>query len=246
MLTPQEVSDKKFVKAVFGGYDMTMVDDFLEIVTDDYGNLYKENAVLKSKLKVLVETVEEYRSVDDAMRKTLSNAQKMADKIIAEAELKRDELLGGAERDSKARIEEIREGVAKETRHYDSVTRQTADFIERVKHLYLAQIEALDTPFIEQTFTESVSADKIEEAAEAIFRSMEEKLSEAAQPEPEPVDVEDTAVYDIVDPRGGAPVSEEIVTGDDGEGEYELSPKPKFEFQDLKFGKEYQVNNNKK
>ena len=30
MLTPQEISEKEFTKAVFGGYDMSAVDDFLE------------------------------------------------------------------------------------------------------------------------------------------------------------------------------------------------------------------------
>ena len=28
MLTPQEISEKEFVKAVFGGYDMAVVDEF--------------------------------------------------------------------------------------------------------------------------------------------------------------------------------------------------------------------------
>ena len=59
MLSPQDISDKVFVKAVFGGYDMTGVDDFLEGVAGDYAALYKENAILKGKLKVLVEKVEE-------------------------------------------------------------------------------------------------------------------------------------------------------------------------------------------
>ncbi len=55
MLTPQDIRDKQFVKAVFGGYDMSTVDDFLEELTEDYAALYKENAILKSKIKVLVE-----------------------------------------------------------------------------------------------------------------------------------------------------------------------------------------------
>ena len=61
MLTPQDIQDKVFAKAVFGGYDMTTVDDFLEDVMAVYAALYKESAVLKSKIKVLVEKVEEYR-----------------------------------------------------------------------------------------------------------------------------------------------------------------------------------------
>ena len=63
MLTPQEVSTHSFAKASFGGYNMAMVDEFLDELTDDYTALYKENAALKAKLKVLVEKVEEYLSL---------------------------------------------------------------------------------------------------------------------------------------------------------------------------------------
>jgi len=88
MLTPQDIQNKIFVKAVFGGYDITAVDDFLEEVMSDYAALYKENAVLKSKIKVLVDKVEEYRSTEDAMRMALLTAQKMGDELQAEAKAK--------------------------------------------------------------------------------------------------------------------------------------------------------------
>ena len=58
MLTPQEVSTHSFSKASFGGYNMAMVDEFLDELTDDYTALYKENAALKAKMKVLVEKVQ--------------------------------------------------------------------------------------------------------------------------------------------------------------------------------------------
>ena len=54
MLTPQEVASRAFPKAVMGGYNMASVDEFLDELSDDYSALYKENAVLKSKLKVRV------------------------------------------------------------------------------------------------------------------------------------------------------------------------------------------------
>ena len=59
MLTPQEVSNRAFPKAMVGGYNMAMVDEFLDELTDDYTALYKENAALKAKLKVLADKVEE-------------------------------------------------------------------------------------------------------------------------------------------------------------------------------------------
>ena len=78
MLTPQEVSTHVFSKARMGGYNMAMVDEFLDTLTEDYTTLYKENAALKAKLKVLVDKVEEYRATEDSMRATLLTAQKMA------------------------------------------------------------------------------------------------------------------------------------------------------------------------
>ena len=48
MLTPQEVSERSFTKSTFGGYHMVQVDEFLDVLTQDYSALYNENAVLKS------------------------------------------------------------------------------------------------------------------------------------------------------------------------------------------------------
>ena len=93
MLTPQEVSERAFPKASFGGYNMAQVDEFLDLLTADYTSLYNENAVLKSKMKVLVEKVEEYRATEDAMRKALMTAQRMADELVKEAEAKKAQIL---------------------------------------------------------------------------------------------------------------------------------------------------------
>jgi DivIVA domain-containing protein len=62
MITPQSIREKTFEKAVFGGYDMSSVDDFLENVASDFAALQKDAAVLKGKMKVLVEKIEEYRA----------------------------------------------------------------------------------------------------------------------------------------------------------------------------------------
>ena len=101
MLTPQEVSSRAFTKSALGGYNMAMFDEFLDELTDDYTALYKENAALKAKLKILVEKVEEYRATEDSMRATLLTAQRMADSIVKEAEAKRDQLMAQAEADAR-------------------------------------------------------------------------------------------------------------------------------------------------
>ena len=107
MLTPQEVSEHAFSKASFGGYNMAMVDEFLDLLTADYTSLYNDNAMLKSKMKVLADKVEEYRSTEEAMRKALLTAQRLADEMVKEAESKKASLLREAEADAQKRIAEL-------------------------------------------------------------------------------------------------------------------------------------------
>ena len=96
MFTPQQIDEISFDKAVFGGYDMASVDEFLEPLTEDYITLYKENALLKSKMRVLVEKLEEYRRNEASMRDAIVNAQKTCDKMVREAEAKCTKMLNDA------------------------------------------------------------------------------------------------------------------------------------------------------
>ena len=116
MLTPQEVSGRAFSKAAFGGYNMAMVDEFLDELTDDYTSLYKENAALKAKLKVLVDKVEEYRATEDSMRAALLTAQRMANTMVEEAEEKKKAVLAGAEDEARAKIGALQSDVELEQR----------------------------------------------------------------------------------------------------------------------------------
>ncbi|MCL2425654.1 MAG: DivIVA domain-containing protein [Oscillospiraceae bacterium] len=144
MLTPQEINEKGFDKAVFNGYDMGDVDDFLEIVSNDYNALYKENAILKGKLKVLVEKVEEYRSTEDAMRMALLTAQRMGDDITSKASKQRDEMLQIAEDEVRAKYDEIAGRCADEEMRLTLATKETAKFIELSQAIMRKHAEFLD------------------------------------------------------------------------------------------------------
>ena len=148
MLTPQEVSSKTFPKAVMGGYAMAAVDEFLDALTEDYTNLYKETAALKTKVKALMEQMEEYRQVEDAMRSTLLAAQRTAKEIVSEAEKKRDALaaeaeerkqtlVSGAETAARERVAQLADQVAGEEK-------RLADTRERVAAEIAAQAQKLE------------------------------------------------------------------------------------------------------
>ena len=96
MITPQQIEQISFSRATFGGYDMQSVDAFLEPLTEDYVTLYKENALLKSKMRVLVAKLEEYRQNEESMKDAMVNAQKSCDIMIREAEAKCAQMLSNA------------------------------------------------------------------------------------------------------------------------------------------------------
>ena len=75
---------------------MQQVDEFLEPLTEDYVTLYKENALLKSKMRVLVGKLEEYRKNEAAMKEKVANAQRTCDKMVMEAEAKCAKMLSNA------------------------------------------------------------------------------------------------------------------------------------------------------
>ncbi len=112
MMTPQEVASSTFPKATLGGYNMAAVDVFLDKLTEDYTTLYKENAALKAKIKVLVDKMEEYHAMEDTMRTTLLTAQKMANGMIAEAEEKRNTMLADAQTQARERMAELSAEIA--------------------------------------------------------------------------------------------------------------------------------------
>lgn len=145
MLTPQEVSKHTFPGVRFNGYAIPHVDEFLDQVTEDYTNLYSENAALKAKLKTLTDKVDEYRSTEEAMRKALLSAQKMSEEMLRDAEQKRDELIRRAEEASEKKVQEL----CAARKHYEDklsdAKTAVADFSRRMRELSKEQSAFLDT-----------------------------------------------------------------------------------------------------
>lgn len=229
MLTPQEVADHAFAKSAFGGYNMTMVDEFLDELTDDYTALYKENAALKAKMKVLVDKVEEYRATEDAMRRALLTAQNMASAMVSEAEEKKAALLASAEQEANEKLGALHDEIVVEQKRLNQIKAQTKEFADSARTLCERQLRALEllpdmTPEpVEQTTAEA--REQHEEAAS--FDALSKKLTggdEApAQTEAAPADTAATIQFPAVK-AADAPKE---------------SAKPRVRLADLKFGRNY-------
>ncbi len=143
MFTPQQIEQISFGKQAFGGYDMDAVDQFLEPLTEDYITLYKENALLKNKMRVLVGKLEEYRQTEESMRDALVNSQKACDKMIKEAEAKCAQMLAAA---NAAAIENAKNSdarIAEETARVEEAKRAATAKIQSIEEQLKACLQTL-------------------------------------------------------------------------------------------------------
>ena len=144
MFTPQQIDQISFGRATFGGYDMQQVDEFLEPLTEDYVTLYKENALLKSKMRVLVGKLEEYRKNEAAMKDAVINAQKTCDKMVREAEEKCAKMLSEANATATQNAADAGALAAAEAARVQEARKIATSKIEEIQEQMRSCIQALD------------------------------------------------------------------------------------------------------
>lgn len=144
MMTPQEMRQIVFDKAVFGGYDMAAVDEFIEQAALDFTAMHKENNSLKSKMKVLVETIEEYRREQEAAKQQLAEAKAAADKLLAETEKKCALMLQQAQAEASTYSVRYKAETTAEEDRLNRAKVMTASYVERVKQVCAQHIQFLD------------------------------------------------------------------------------------------------------
>ena len=194
MFTPQEVSEKVFPKSSFGagGYAMGAVDEFLDALTEDYTALYKENVALKAKLKILAEKVEEYRATEDAMRSTLLTAQKMAAKLVQEAQTEKENLLQEAKEQHAAQVAQLEEERHEAEEKLTMARQSLADFVRHGSELCAQQAAFLNSlPEMQLSPEENAAAveDDIRQDIMQHFDTMDVETGTDVEEPPVPQDV---------------------------------------------------------
>ena len=276
MFTPQEVSEKTFPKSssFSSGYDLAAVDEFLDTLTEDYTALYKENAALKAKLKILAEKLEEYRATEDTMRSMLLAAQKMAASMTDEAKEKSEKLLAEARSQREQILEEAQNAAAVANRDFQQKTeaaRQKLSAAEEAMKDYVAKSLALcrtQTQFLEKLPHSDLPAQESAEAQETVPAAesapaeeapAEEAPAQEAAPAQETVPAQEAVQAD--EPRDDAPTQDTVrIIGKDILSTYEKqqAPEPdhtlhpdtdfvsefKLDLDELKFGRNYDPEKN--
>ena len=194
MFTPQQIEQISFGRATFGGYDIQAVDELLEPLTEDYITLYKENALLKSKMKVLVGKLEEYRNNEASMKDAIVNAQKTCDMMVKEAEAKCTQMLNDANataaenaRNSdaliaaeEARVEEAKRVAHNKIEELQNQIRSCLNALERIKENNRpAETGAFDYDRSEGKVKADTMADEISANLQALVGTADEPAPKA-------------------------------------------------------------------
>ena len=194
MFTPQQIEQVSFEKATFGGYKMEDVDAFLEPLTDDYVTLYKENALLKSKMKVLVGKLEEYRNNEASMKEAIVNAQKTCDMMVKDAEAKCTQMLNEANvtvaesvknsdaliAAEEARVEDARKVAYAKIEEMQNQIRSCLNALERIKENNRpAETGAFDYDRSEGKVKADTMADEISANLQALVGTADEPAPKA-------------------------------------------------------------------
>ncbi len=143
MLTIQELQSYTFEKALINGYDMKSVDELMERVVEDFSAMQRENAVLRSKMKVLLEKVDEYRERDEEVRRTLVTAQGVAKDTVAKAEAEAAQIRTSVSNMADARANELKSAFVAEEARLEEAKRKNAEFAARLAVVYEAQMKTL-------------------------------------------------------------------------------------------------------
>lgn len=146
MITPQQIEQISFSQAR-RGYDMEQVDKILEPLTEDYVALYKENALLKSKMRVLIGKLEEYRKNENAAKQAVASARQAAERMMQEAEAKCAQMKQQVNAEApapknadalvaveKARVAEARKAAAARITEIQSQMQQCIQALDRIKN----------------------------------------------------------------------------------------------------------------
>jgi len=258
MFTPQEVSEKTFPKSpsFSSGYDLAAVDEFLDTLTEDYTALYKENAALKTKLKILAEKVEEYRATEDTMRSMLLAAQKMAASMTEEAKEKGEKTLADARQESERLLtdarnaaDELNRDLARkteaarqklsdaETAMKDYIAKSLAmclnqvDYLEKLPH---SELPAAPAPAQEPADQEPAAEAAPEQPAEG---EVPQETAPEENPAREPAPSQDTAQLiekDVLAAYDEEKPAQPLPADTDFRSEFKL------DLDELKFGRNYE------
>ena len=146
MIAPIEIENKEFKKGIMG-YKEEEVDEFLDLVKEDYEQLYRENADLKEKVRLYQEQISKYENIEETLRATLVTAQGTAEDVTNAANKKAKIIVEEADLKARQIIEQANNEVIEIRREYHSMVKEFKIFRNKFKSLLEDEIKSIDEIF---------------------------------------------------------------------------------------------------
>lgn len=142
MLTPLDINKKEFHRS-FRGYSCEEVDEFLEQILRDYGQVYRENQEIREKNQRLSEEMERYTRLEQTLKDALVMAQQTADEMRRNAQREAELKIQEAENQAREILNRARLQAEKAERYQRDLEASTRAFKMRLRSLLQAQLELL-------------------------------------------------------------------------------------------------------
>jgi len=152
-LTPLDIQNKEFSRA-FRGYNEEEVDEFLDLIVEDYGALFRENAELRDKIKELEDRISEYKKMETSMQEALLLAQKAAEERRMNAEKEAEIII----KEAQLEAQKIIDKALSKLQEIESRIRE----LQRERERFLAEMKAMLSTFWELLERESGRELKVE------------------------------------------------------------------------------------
>lgn len=213
MLSSAELKKFTFEKAVFGGYDAPAVDAALAQIAGDYEKLEQQNIELRSKMKVLIDKIEEYRRVEDGMRQALLTAQNIAEetmdkanreaeKILQEANEQAEQIQRTANQRGSLLTRQYEESLVAEKKKLQEAQHECAYFIQMMTRQFRQESERIAAIADRVGYKlpereDGNTAETIEGSVEAPVEPQFSKIFEMSEPEEPAAEPQDATSFTV-------------------------------------------------
>ncbi len=143
MITPLEIQNKEFRRGI-RGYKEDEVDEFLDKIILDYEKLYKENLELKDNLDGMHHRLEQYKEIEETLKKTLIIAQNAAEDVKANAHKESELIIQDADTRSKEIVVKANSEAENIRKEFENIKSQMQIFKTRFKALLQSQLDSID------------------------------------------------------------------------------------------------------
>ncbi|MGL4451475.1 MAG: DivIVA domain-containing protein [Sarcina sp.] len=195
-LTPMEINNKEFKKAI-RGYAQEEVDEFLDRIVEEYEALYKENTKLKEKLDAANEKIEHHAQIENTIQNTLILAQETAEQSKKTSQEEADRIIRKANDTAQKILDKAHNDVLQINDDYDVIKQEFIKFRAKFRNFMNFQMETFDD--LERDFVKNFNVTKPEDEA-----MLEEKGIEVSNFTP-----------DVITHQEITDINEEIMIDDD-------------------------------